>query len=68
MLSVDLLNERKYSAVLDDLNRFQEVHIQHTALASGLATELALPVLSSHCSMQAVSCAATSDTIMSGCA
>ena len=27
-LSVELLNERKYSAILDDLNRFQEVHKQ----------------------------------------
>ena len=26
LLSVELLNERKYSAILDDLNRFQEVH------------------------------------------
>ena len=24
-LTVELLNERKYSAILDDLNRFQEV-------------------------------------------
>jgi len=27
-LSVELLNERKDSAILDDLNRFQEVHKQ----------------------------------------
>lgn len=27
-LSVELLNEHKYSAILDDLNRFQEVHKQ----------------------------------------
>lgn len=33
MLSVELLNERKYSAILDDLNHFQKVQasMPHTA-------------------------------------
>ena len=36
MRSVELLNERKYSAILDDLNRFQEVHLSYHTECLGL--------------------------------